>query len=328
MTTGGEEMAQKRLGVVVSAPDSAAVLTSITQLEQRGIPAAWLTSAGAGGADPLSVFAGAALRTQRILLGTAITQTFPRHPIAVVQQVLVLAQLAPGRFRLGLGTSGRAGMEQTYGVTYHAPLGHLREYLRIVKALLHEGSVDFAGHYYQAHSRISAPLDVPVMAAALGVKAYELCGAEADGAISWLCPEAYLRDVALPALHRGAASAGRPVPPLIAHAPVCVHDQEEEVRAAVRQQFGVFARMPFYQNMFHAAGFQEVAQGTWSDAMINAVTLWGDETRVAEAIAGLFTLGATEILLSPVPAGDDRAASLERTLRLLSQVAQAGLQAS
>jgi len=320
-------MAEKRLGVVVSAPDSPAVLTSIADLEQRGIPAAWLTSAGAGGADPLGVFVGAALRTQHIQLGTAITQTFPRHPIAVVQQVLVLAQLAPGRFRLGLGTSGRAGMEQTYGVNFRAPLGHLQEYLRIVKALLHTGSVDVAGRYYQARTRIAAPIDVPVMAAALGPKAYELCGAEADGAISWVCPGSYLRDVALPALHRGAASVGRPAPPLIAHAPVCVHDRAEEVRAAVRQQFGGFARAPFYQNMFRAAGFPEVSQETWSDAMIDAVALWGDEARVAEGIAGLFALGATEILVSPVPAGDDRAASLERTLRLLPQVAQVGRQA-
>ena len=319
-------MAEKRLGVVVSAPDSPAVLTSIADLEQRGIPAAWLTSAGAGGADPLGVFVGAALRTQHIQLGTAITQTFPRHPIAVVQQVLVLAQLAPGRFRLGLGTSGRAGMEQTYGVNFRAPLGHLQEYLRIVKALLHTGSVDVAGRYYQARTRIAAPIDVPVMAAALGPKAYELCGAEADGAISWVCPGSYLRDVALPALHRGAASVGRPAP-LIAHAPVCVHDRAEEVRAAVRQQFGGFARAPFYQNMFRAAGFPEVSQETWSDAMIDAVALWGDEARVAEGIAGLFALGATEILVSPVPAGDDRAASLERTLRLLPQVAQVGRQA-
>jgi len=160
------------------------------------------------------------------------------------------------------------------------------------------------------------------MAAALGEKAYELCGAEADGAISWVCPGAYLRDVALPALHRGADSAGRQVPPLIAHAPVCVHDHAEEVRAAVRQQFGFFARSPFYQNMFRAAGFKEVVLGAWSDAMIDAVALWGDESRVAEAIAGLFALGATEILVSPVPAGTDQAAAIERTLRLLSQVAQ------
>src|SRR5215470_3771010 len=321
MSMGGHKMAQKRLGLVVSAPDSSAVLTTIANLEQRGIPAAWLTSAGAGGADPLGALAAATLRTQHILLGTAITQTFPRHPIAAAQQVQVLAQLAPGRFRLGLGTSGRAGMEQTYGVNFRDPLGHLREYVRIVKTLLHTGSVDFAGRYYQAHTRIAAAVDVPVMAAALGEKAYELCGAEADGAISWVCPGAYLRDVALPALHRGADSVGRPVPPLVAHAPVCVHEHAEEVREAIRQQFGGFARAPFYQNMFRAAGFPEVAQGTWSDAMIDAVTLWGDEARVAEALTGLFALGATEVMVSPVSAGTDRAASLERTLRLLSQVA-------
>src|SRR5439155_20052292 len=104
---------------------------------------------------------------------------------------------------------GRAGMEQTYGVNFRAPLGHLREYLRIVKTLLHTGAVDFAGLYYQAHTRISAPSDVPVMGAALGEKAYELCGAEAEGAISWGGPGPYLRDVALPALQRGADSAGR-----------------------------------------------------------------------------------------------------------------------
>ena len=33
----------------------------------------------------------------------------------------------------------------------------------------------------------------------------------------------------------GAQQAGRQVPPLIAHAPVCVHDNADEVRAAVRQ---------------------------------------------------------------------------------------------
>ena len=144
------------------------------------------------------------------MFGTAITQTFPRHPIAVAQQVLTLAQLAPDRFRLGLGTSGQGGVEQTLGINFRAPLAHLREYVRILKALLQEGSVDYSGHYYQAHTSIPAPVDVPVMAAALGESAFEMCGAEADGAISWVCPGAYLRDVALPAVQRGAEQAGRP----------------------------------------------------------------------------------------------------------------------
>jgi F420-dependent oxidoreductase-like protein len=315
-------MTQKRIGVAVVAPDSKAALTTIENLEQRGIPAVWMTSGSAGGGDSLSVLAVAASRTQHIMLGTAITQTFPRHPVAVAQQALVLAQLASGRFRLGLGTSGRAGMEQTFGVDFRAPLAHLREYIRIEKALLQQGSVDFSGRYYQAHTSIPSPVDVPVMVAALGARAYELWGAEAYGAISWVCPGAYLRDVALPAMRRGAERAGRPVPPLVAQVPVCVHDNPEEAREAVRQQFAGFARSPFYQNMFIAAGFPEVSQGTWSDRMVDAVAVWGDESRVAEGLRELLSLGATEILASPVPAGGDRAASLERNLGHLARLAQ------
>ena len=314
-------MAEKRIGVAVSAPDSAAILAGIEQLEGMGIPAAWLTTGGAG-LDGLTLFAAAAVRTPRIMLGTSITPTFPRHPVVVAQQVQVVAQLAPGRFRLGVGPSARSGMEQTFGVKHHAPLGHMQEYLRILKALLHKGEVDFKGRYYQARARIPAPVNVPVMSSALGAKAYELCGAEADGAISWVVPGVYLRDVALPAMAVGAERAGRPAPPLVAHAPVCVHENPDEARAAVRQQFGSFARSPFYQQMFIAAGFPETAEGSWSDAMIDAVVLWGNEDRVADRIEELFSWGVTEVLASPVPAGSDRSASLERTLGLLAQVSQ------
>jgi F420-dependent oxidoreductase-like protein len=316
-------MAQRRIGVAVAAPDSAAALASIEKAEQLGISAAWLTSGSAGGADNLTLLASAAMNTQRIMLGTAVTQIFSRHPVTAVQQTQALAQLAPGRFRLGLGTSGQAGMERTFGVKFERPMGHLREYLRIVKVLLQKGSVDLDGRYYTAHSRIAAPLEVPVMAAALGARAYRLCGAEADGAISWVCPGAYLRDVALPAMNRGAERAGRTQPPLIAHAPVCVHDDPEEVRAAVRQQFGGFARAPFYQRMFFTAGFPEVSQQTWSDAMVDAVALSGNEAQVSQQIEQLFSWGATELLASPVPAGGDGAASLDRTLALLGQLARA-----
>ncbi len=315
-------MDQKCIGVVISAPDSAGVLAGIEQAEQLGIPAAWLTTGGVG-LDALTLFAAAAVRTSRIRLGTSIIPTFPRHPLVVVQQVQVLAQLAPGRFRLGLGPSHRPIMEGTFGLDFHAPLGHLREYVHIVKTLLHRGSIDFDGRYYRAHGQIRAPLEVPVMASALQRKSFEFCGAEADGAISWVCPAAYLRDVALPAMQTAAAQAERPVPPLLAHAPVCVHDNAEEVRAAARQQLANYVRLPFYIRMLTAAGFPEAAQGAWTDAMIEAVVLSGKESQVAERLQALLDLGATEILVSPVAAGGDQQASVARTLRLVAEVAKA-----
>jgi F420-dependent oxidoreductase-like protein len=312
-------MSQKLIGVAVRGNKANEVLDMIERAEQLGIHAAWMTTGGAR-LDSITTFAAAALRTQQIKLGTSIVPTFPRHPLVMVQQAQVVAQLAPGRFRLGVGPSHRPSM-QAMGMTFTSPLGHLREYIRILKALLQGGRVDFDGTYYKAHDTIVEPVEVPVMASALQRGSFELCGEEADGAISWICPGPYLRDVALPAMQAGAERAGRTVPPLIAHAPVCVHDNADEVRAAVREQI-MNPRLPFYQRMLMAAGFPEAAQGTWSDPMIDAVVLWGDETRVEERLHDMFACGATEVLVSPVVAGSNRTASLERTMRLLGRMAQ------
>ncbi|MBI3325736.1 MAG: LLM class flavin-dependent oxidoreductase [Nitrospinae bacterium] len=312
-------MSEQMIGVAVSAPESAGVLANIEKAERLGIPAAWLTTGGSG-LDALTLFAAAAARTERMRLGTSIIPTFPRHPVVVVQQVQVLAQLAPGRFRLGLGPSHRPTIEATFGIDFRAPLGHLREYVQIVKTLLQRGAVNFDGRYYKAHAQIRTPVEVPVMASALRRKSFELCGAEADGAISWVCPGVYLRDVALPAMRTAAEQAGRPVPPLIAHAPVCVHDKPDEIRTAAREQLANYVRLPFYVQMFVDAGFPEAAQGTWSDAMLDAVLLSGEESRVAERLRELFSFGATEVLVSPLAAGSDRTGSLDRTLQLVAEV--------
>ena len=313
-------MSEKRIGVAVSGSNAPEVIGIIDRAEELGIHAAWLTTGGAG-LDGLTIFAGAAVRTKRIMLGTSIVPTYPRHPIVMVQQTQVLAQLAPGRFRLGVGSSHKPSIEHPFGISFRAPLGHLSEYLHILKSLLYEGSVDLDGRFYSAHISIATPMDVPVMASALRPKSFELCGAEADGAISWVCPMTYLWDVALPALKAGAAQASRPVPPLIAHAPVCVHDNPEEFRAAIRQQI-TNPRLPFYQQMFAAAGFPEADNGTWSDAMIDATAIWGTESQVVEKVQELLAKGATEVLASPVRAGSDPAASLERTLKALGKASQ------
>lgn len=312
-------MSQKRIGIAMRGDNASELVDTIEQAEHQGIHAAWMTTGGAR-LDSITVFAAAAQRTKRIKLGTSIVPTFPRHPLVMVQQTQVVAQLAPGRFRLGVGPSHRPMME-SMGMNFTSPLGHLREYVHILKALLQEGKVDFDGDYYHAHDSISQPVDVPVMASALQKGSFELCGEVADGAISWICPGSYLRDVALPAMQAGATRANRSTPPLIAHAPVCVHDNADDVRAAVRTQI-MNPRLRFYQCMLIAAGFPEAEKGVWSDAMIDAVVFWGNEVRVEERLHEMLDYGAAEILASPVLAGGDPAASLDRTLRLLGQVSQ------
>jgi hypothetical protein len=75
------------------------------------------------------------------------------------------------------------------GLPFSAPLGHLREYLRICKALLQQGRWILRAPTTKAHDTIAQPLDVPVMASALQRDSFELCGEETDGrhqlGVSW-----------------------------------------------------------------------------------------------------------------------------------------------
>ena len=313
-------MTDKKVGMVIyiagAVPelDSNAALELIQRAEDLGIDAIWSTSGRRQ--DAITLFASAAVGTKKILLGTAVLQTFSRHPVVVAQQVQVLGQLAPGRFRLGVGSGGKEGMEHAFGVDFRAPLGHLREYLTILKSAVQGGSVEFQGKYYHANANFAGPLDMLIMGSALGVKAFQICGAESDGAISWVCPRNYLKDVALPAMQDGANKVGKPTPPLIAHTFVAVHDDVEMVRSAVREQFGHFPKSDTL------AGFPDAGQGIWSDDMIESVTLWGSQTEVVEKIHGLLSQGAAEVMASPLPIGPDIGGSLDSIMRALGQASQ------
>ena len=312
-------MEGKAIGLAIGGSNVADVQTATRNAERAGIDAVWMTTGGAR-VDSITAFAATAGGTTDIKMGTSIVPLFPRHPLVMVQQAQVVSQLAPGRFRLGIGPSHRPSM-RAMGIQMPSPLGHLRDYLRILKALLQQGEVDYQGEYYQAKDRLVEPVNVPVMASALQSGSFELCGAEADGAISWVCPASYLRDVALPAMKTGADQASRAVPPLIAHVPVCVHDDENEVRSAFREQFSNYPRLPFYRRMLVSSGYPEASQQAWSDAMIDGLVVHGDEAKAAQGIRDILAFGAAEVLVSPVLAGADRAASLDRTSRLLGQMA-------
>ena len=122
------------------------------------------------------------------------------------------------------------------------------------------------------------------------------------------------------ALREGARAAGRPTPPMIVHAPVCVTEDTDAARNGVRQKLGYFPGSPFYAGMFAEAGFQGSTQTGWTDEMLDAVLISGDEDTVSEAIQAIFDWGASELLASVVPGGDDLDASQERTLSLLASL--------
>ena len=316
------------IGVYIASGDAREILDNVKQAEAKGIPSFWLTSGGVA-ADPITAYAATAMQTSRIKMGTSITQTWPRHPVAIAAQCIAMSQLAPGRFRIGLGPAHQPAVESMYGVKYRKPLLNLREYLYTVQSILKKGEVDFDGTFVKtkatlgagpAVTKIEAPVNVPVMASALRPVSFRLCGELADGAISWVSPWEYLRDIALPALREGAESAGRQTPPLVAHMPVVLSEDIGAVREAAAPVLSRYAGLANYQGMFEIAGFHDAAGGDLN-ALIDAVTIFGNDEQVAARLGEVMAGGAGEIIAYQMYVGQDGIE--EQTDHFLDVVARA-----
>jgi alkanesulfonate monooxygenase SsuD/methylene tetrahydromethanopterin reductase-like flavin-dependent oxidoreductase (luciferase family) len=306
-------MAKIVVGTPAGGRDTAGAIDDALRKEGQGYSAIWFT--GGSGLDPIGLSIATAARLSRARLGTGIATMWAMPPVEMALLGQVAAQLSGGRFRLGIGVASVAGAAR-FGATYDKPLSHLREYVTVIKSLVARGEVDHAGRFYRAQARIAAPTPMPVMIAALGPAAFELAGEVADGAISWVTPASYIRDVARPAVERGAQKAGRPAPPIVAHAVVTVSNDREAIRDAVRKQFGFYVRAPHYQAMLAGSGFPEAREGAWSDAMIDGLVISGSEDAVERGLTDLANWANGEILASPIVGLED-----ERTRATLARLA-------
>jgi F420-dependent oxidoreductase-like protein len=277
----------------------------VGDLEQRGFHGAW-ASEGIG-FDPVTALAVAGSVTARIQLGTAVIRTWPRHPIVAAQQAQVANAASGGRFHLGVGPGHAANLEEQFGITLDRPISHLREYLTITRALLQTGSVDHDGQRYRARARLRpGGLGAPVLVAGLSEQVCRLAGRVADGVITWLAPPAHVASTIVPMVHEGARRAGRRPPRIVVGAPATACSDPAAVRAAVREQFPVYARLPFYAALFERAGLGPAAgllADGWSDAAIDAVFPRGDEAALSARIEEYRAAGADEVVLAPFGAG-------------------------
>jgi F420-dependent oxidoreductase-like protein len=309
---GPKPAIRERVGLSIHAiagVDAPTLVDLIVQAEEAGVKQVWATQGGAS-TDLLTTYAGVFQRTGEIRLGTSIVPIYPRHPLALAQQAATVAGLGPGRLRLGIGTSHRPSIEGVYGLKMEEPLEYLKEYMGVLRTSLWDGNVDHQGRFFTAKVRLNHPQPVPVLIAALGEKAFRLAGEKSDGAISWNVPARHLLNVALPALREGAASAGREAPPLIAHVPIVLSEDANVARAAAKKALSVYARLPFYTNMWAAAGYPLEADGSVSDDLVDNLVVMGDEAAVAARLSELLDSGLDELLLNGLPAGD---AATDRT---------------
>jgi F420-dependent oxidoreductase-like protein len=303
---------RERTGITVSATDPATLVSTLVEIEQAGVDHVWVSFGPIQSPDLLTTLAAVAARTTHLKLGTAVVQIPSRHPVLMAQQALSLSRLAPGRLRLGIGTGVATLAKSIYGVEMDKPLAYLREYMQVLRSLLQQGEVHHQGHYFSVDVTLQAPAQVPLYVSALGLAAFRLAGEIADGALPYVSPIPYLLSTAQSALSAGAAAAGRPRPPIVAHVPVVLTEDRALALQVGRQAFRFYTTLPTYRNMFAAAGFSKQEITSVSDHLIESIIISGDESKVRERLLELFAQGVDELTIGVVPISD----AAQETVRL------------
>ena len=90
-------------------PDLPACQRAARRMEDLGYESVWIADTGAG-PDAFVVATAVAAVTSRLRIGTAVVPVYTRTPSVFAAAAGSVAQLAPGRFVLGIGASSRSRM--------------------------------------------------------------------------------------------------------------------------------------------------------------------------------------------------------------------------
>ena len=206
-------------------------------------------------------------------LMTNVAIALPRSPMHLAHAAYDLQLLSKGRFRLGLGSQIRPHIEHRYGTTWNRPVGHMREIVLAVKAILaswQEGTrLDFRGEFTR-HTLMPPtfvpgpnPYGVPpVLLGALGPQMTRTAAEVADGLLVMpFHSHRHFRERTLPAVAEGLARAGRVSVPIYPQAIVAMGrtaDEQEHAIRGVRTLLAFYGSTPAYRPVLEIEGWADV----------------------------------------------------------------------
>ena len=211
----------------------------------------------------LAVVAGAT--TMRV--GTAIANVYTRGPATLAQSAASLAEIAPGRFQLGIGAGSQPIVESWNGGTFDRPATRVREMVQFLRPALAGERVVFNGQTFAVDGfRLSrpAPQPVPIHVAALRAGMLRVAGEVADGCIiNWLSVEDVHKSVAV--VREAARAAGRDPAEIeiTARLMVNVDPPGPESGTMMRRLINAYLHVPVYKAFHQWLGRSEILQPMW-----------------------------------------------------------------
>jgi probable F420-dependent oxidoreductase len=281
----------------------------VAELADLGYTDAW--SAELNGIDAFTPLVLASQWSDRLRLGTAIAPIYTRGPGTLALTAATLADLAPGRFVMGLGTSTPVVVEQWNDIPFQAPYQRSRDTLRFLKAALAGEKVT---ERYETFSvtgfRLERPPAMPpaLALAALRPQMLRLAAAEAGAAITnWLSPA----DVAK------VREAAGPDCELVARIFVIPTTDADVARAIARRALSAYLTVPAYFAFHRWLGRGELLQpmlDAWTsgdrrgagalipDAVVEDLVIHGDPASCAKRVDAYRQAGLDTPVIAIIPA--------------------------
>jgi probable F420-dependent oxidoreductase len=232
--------------------------------ERLGYSDAW--SFEVDGLDCFSPLAVVAAATE-MRVGTAIANVYTRGPATLAISAAGLAEIAPGRFCLGIGAGSQPIVESWNSGAFQRPATRVREMAQFLRQALAGERVVFRGETFSVDGfRLSRRPEspIPIHVAALRPGMLRVAGEVADGAIlNWLAPEDVAQSVGV--VREAARQAGRdPLAiEITARLIINVDPPSPESDLAVRRHITAYLNVPVYRAFHEWLGRTEALAPMW-----------------------------------------------------------------
>jgi probable F420-dependent oxidoreductase len=257
----------------MSAGDSAAFCRRV---ERMGYKVLWTPEAW--GREPFAHGGYLLAKTDRLIYATGIANIWVRDPMTMASAAKTLAEIADGRFILGIGVSHRTLVVDLRGHQYTRPYSYMREYIPRMKEAM-----------YRA---VAPKTEPPLVIAALHPKMLALAASEARGTHTYLC---------LPEHTKRAREMMGPDAWVCPSVITILEEDAAKARARAREHLRFYAYQENYQRILIAQGFTQADfDNGCSDRLIDTMVAWGSEEQIRGRIDAHLAAGANHVCLMPL----------------------------
>jgi alkanesulfonate monooxygenase SsuD/methylene tetrahydromethanopterin reductase-like flavin-dependent oxidoreductase (luciferase family) len=166
--------------------------------EQVGFDSVWVgdhllyrddVNGARGPWEAWTLLAGLAAATSRIAIGPLVACTSFHNPAMLAKLAGTVDEISGGRLILGLGAGWNETEYRTYGFPFDRRVARFSEAFTIIRSLLRDGKVDFAGEFYTARDCELVPRPrpggPPLMVGSTGDRMLELTIPYVDSWNAW-----------------------------------------------------------------------------------------------------------------------------------------------